>query len=91
MMTVMLGMNDGGGGGGGYTPSNDEQRFNRYKAGMEHIVQTVKQALPNLRITLLEPSPYDDVTEAPQPPDGYNAVLVRYGQFLRERAERNRL
>jgi lysophospholipase L1-like esterase len=91
VMTVMLGMNDGGGGGGGYTASSDEQRFNRYKAGMEHIVQTVKPALPNLRVTLLEPSPYDDVTSAPQPPDGYNAVLVRYGQFLRELAQRNRI
>jgi lysophospholipase L1-like esterase len=91
VMTVMLGMNDGGGGGGGYTSSSDEQRFNRYKAGMEHIVQTVKQALPTLRITLLEPSPFDDVTAAPQPPDGYNAVLVRYGLFLRELAQRNRI
>jgi hypothetical protein len=90
-MTVMLGMNDGGGGGGGYTPSNDEQRFTRYKAGMEHIVQVVKEALPNLRVTLLEPSPFDDVTQAPQPPDGYNSVLVRYGQFLRELAQRNRI
>jgi lysophospholipase L1-like esterase len=91
VMTVMLGMNDGGGGGGGYTPSSDEQRFTRYKAGMEHIVQVVKQALPDLRVTLLEPSPFDDVTQAPQPPEGYNAVLVRYGQFLRELAQRNRL
>jgi len=91
VMTVMLGMNDGGGGGGGYSPSSDEQRFNRYKAGMEHIVQVVKQALPDLRVTLLEPSPFDDVTAAPQPPDGYNAVLVRYGQFLRELAQRNRI
>jgi hypothetical protein len=34
---------------------------------MEHIVQVVKEALPNLRVTLLEPSPFDDVTQAPQP------------------------
>jgi lysophospholipase L1-like esterase len=91
VMTVMLGMNDGGGGGGVYNPSSDEQRFTRYKAGMEHIVQVVKEALPNLRVNLLEPSPFDDVTQAPQAPDGYNAVLVRYGQFLRELAQRNRI
>jgi lysophospholipase L1-like esterase len=91
VMTVMLGMNDGGGGGGGYTPSSDEQRFTRYKAGMEHIVQVVKQALPDLRVTLLEPSPFDDVTQAPQPPDGYNSVLVRYGLYLRELARRTQV
>jgi hypothetical protein len=39
----------------------------------------------------LEPSPFDDVTQAPQPPDGYNSVLVRYGQYLRELARRNQV
>ena len=39
-MTVMLGMNDGG-----YI-AFDEARFNRYSAGMEHILQVVKDGLP---------------------------------------------
>ena len=40
VMTVMLGMNDGG-----YL-AFDEERFNRYKAGMEHILETMKAAFP---------------------------------------------
>jgi lysophospholipase L1-like esterase len=83
VMTVMLGMNDGG-----YI-AFDETRFNRYTAGMEHILQVVKEAFPTVRITLLEPSPYDDVTVEPQFPGGYNGVLVRYGQYVRELARRN--
>jgi len=85
VMTVMLGMNDGG-----YVAFNEE-RFNRYTAGMEHILQVVKDAFPNLRVTLLEPSPYDDVTVEPQFPGGYNGVLVRYGQYVRELGQRNQM
>ena len=83
VMTVMLGMNDGG-----YVALNDE-RFNRYKAGMEHILQVTKQAFPNLRVTLIEPSPYDDITQPPQFPGGYNGVLVAYGQYVADLAKRN--
>ena len=85
VMTVMLGMNDGG-----YI-AFDEERFKRYTAGMEHILQVVKEAFPNLRMTLLEPSPYDDVTQEPLFPGGYNSVLVRYGQYVTELARRNQM
>jgi lysophospholipase L1-like esterase len=83
VMTVMLGMNDGG-----YVELNDD-RFNRYKAGMEHILQVTKQAFPNLRVTLIEPSPYDDITQPEQFPGGYNDVLVAYGQYVADLAKRN--
>ena len=83
VMTVMLGMNDGG------YRAFDQERFDRYTTGMEHILQVTKAAFPSLRITLLEPSPYDDLTEEPQFPGGYNSVLVRYGQYVRELARRN--
>jgi len=85
VMTVMLGMNDGG-----YL-AFDEERFNRYKAGMEHILEVTKKAFPDLRVTLLEPSPYDDVTVEPQFPGGYNSVLVRYGQYMKELGQRNHM
>jgi hypothetical protein len=49
------------------------------KARMEHILQAARRPFRNLRVTLLEPSPYD-VTQEPQFPGGYNSVLVRYGQ-----------
>src|SRR5690242_14394268 len=55
VMTIMLGMNDAG-----YRPF-DEGRFDQYRTGYEHILSFTKAALPDLRFTLIEPSPYDDV------------------------------
>ena len=92
--TIMLGMNDGR-----YRPW-DEAVFKTYSTGYEHIVDTMKQAVPNIRITLIQPSPYDDVTRPPNigapgnrwlKRTGYNKVLIRYGQFVRELAQREGL
>src|SRR5438876_1749045 len=82
VLTIMLGMNDGS-----YRAFNPEI-FERFSSGFESIVRTVKQALPDLRITAIQPSPYDDVTRSPTFAGGYNAVLVRYGKFLGELAAR---
>ena len=84
-MTIMLGMNDGS-----YRAFNPDI-FERYSSGFESIVRNVKQALPEIRITAIQPSPYDDVTRPPTFAGGYNAVLVRYGKFLRELAARENL
>ena len=78
VMTIMLGMNDGS-----YRAFNPDI-FQRYSSGFESIVRSMKQALPDIRITVIQPSPYDDVTRPPTVPGGYNAVLVRYSQFLKE-------
>jgi hypothetical protein len=43
--------------------------------------------MPGIRITAIQPSPYDDVTRAPLFDGGYNAVLVRYGDFLKQLAK----
>jgi len=80
VMTIMLGMNDG------RYRAFDQDIFDTYTNGMKSIVKNVKAAVPGIRITLIEPSPYDDVTRPPLFADGYNAVLVRYGKFLRELA-----
>ena len=80
VMTIMLGMNDG------RYRAFDPEIFNTYAAGCRNIVDTVKKALPGIRITLIQPSPFDDVTREPQFEGGYNAVLVRYGEFLKELA-----
>jgi lysophospholipase L1-like esterase len=85
VMTIMLGMNDGS------YRAFDEGIFKKFSDGYEHIVQVMKQRVPGLRITLIQPSPHDDVAVEPQFPGGYNAVLVRYGQFIKELAERNGL
>ena len=79
----MLGMNDAA------YQDFDPAFFDVYTKGYQHLLDTLRQGLPNLRITLLEPSPFDDVTRPPQyalHDGGYNKVIVRYGQFVRELA-----
>jgi lysophospholipase L1-like esterase len=85
VVTIMLGMNDG------RYQAFDQTVFDTYARGFEHIVQSLKEHLPGVRITAIEPSPYDDVTREPLFPGGYNAVLVRYSQFLRELAKKESL
>ena len=81
VMTIMLGMNDAG-----YS-AYDGKTFDTYAQGYKHILEVVKGALPGIRITAIQPSPYDDVTRPPQVPGGYNAVLVRYSEFVKQLAE----
>jgi len=80
VLTIMLGMNDGG-----YkaaTIGSDEKFF----AGYRHIVDTTRSALPGLRITAIEPSPYDEVTSPAQVTIdngiSYNEVLRGYGKWI---------
>lgn len=80
VMTIMLGMNDG------KYQAFDEQIFDVYNTGYKHILASIKATLPGIRLTLIEPSPYDDVTRATRFPGGYNAVMVRYGQFVKDLA-----
>jgi lysophospholipase L1-like esterase len=85
VVTIMLGMNDGG------VRPFDGRLFEAYSQGYRHIVDTLKRQRPGIRITVLRPSPYDDVTRPPDFDGGYNAVLVRYGDFLEELAAREGL
>jgi lysophospholipase L1-like esterase len=85
VMTIMLGMNDGS-----YkpaTPENDKVFF----TGFENIVNTVRKAEPDVRITAIEPSPYDDVTRPPMFPGGYNAVLVNFSRWISNYGKQNHL
>jgi lysophospholipase L1-like esterase len=82
VMTVMLGMNDGL-----YRPESeatDETFFNGY----EHIVESVRAALPDIRITAIKPSPYDDVTRPPNFPGGDNEVMISFGKWIGNYAEK---
>ena len=78
VMTIMLGMNDGG------YKAFDQQLFDNYAAGYKHIVETVKKQLPGIRITAIQPSPYDDVTREPMFEGGYNKVLLRFSDFVKQ-------
>ncbi len=85
VVTIMLGMNDAS-----YRPFN-QGIFNTFRTGYEHIIASLKQHLPGVRIVLLGPSPYDDVTHKPGFPGGYNAVLIRYDHFVKRLAQKNNL
>jgi len=85
VMTIMLGMNDAS------YRAWDDAIFKTYSTGYEHILETMKQASPATRITLIQPSPFDDVTRPATFEGGYNAVLMRYGQFVKELGEREHL
>lgn len=85
VMTIMLGMNDGS------YRTFDEKIFETYATGYQHIIDSVKKELPGIRITVIQPSPFDDVTQPPRFEGGYNAVLLRYSQFVKELAGREKL
>ncbi len=85
VVTIMLGMNDAS------YRAFDENIFSTYSTGYQHIVERIKKEAPNARVTLIQPSPFDDVTRPPTFPGGYNAVLVRYGGYLKELAQRSGL
>src|SRR3984957_10288936 len=78
MITVMLGMNDGK-----YRPF-ETVLFNKFTTGYRHILDTIHAQVPNARVTVLEPSPYDDFTRPPKFAGSYNAVLLKYGKFVCE-------
>ena len=86
--TFMLGMNDAG------YQDFDQAFFDVYSKGYLHLLETVRQALPGLHITLFQPSPFDEVTRGPQyamRDGGYNKVIIRYGQFVRQLAQEQKL
>ncbi len=59
VVTIMLGMNDAG-----YQPFN-QALFNVYRKGYEHIIAALRKHLPGVRIVVIVPSPFDDVTFKP--------------------------
>ena len=85
VITIMLGMNDA------RYRASDADTFGTFASGYAEIVKHLKRSLPGVRITLIEPSPYDDVTRPPTFEGGYNAVLVQYGGYLKELAKSENL
>lgn len=85
VVTIMLGMNDGS------YRAFDEGIFNTYATGYQHMIDSLKSNLPGVRVTLIQPSPFDDVTRPANFEGGYNAVLVRYGQYVKELARKEKL
>ena len=82
VVTVMLGMNDGR-----YRATTDEIE-SAYLKGYEHLLDSLRTNAPSARVTLLGPSPYDDVTRAPFFAGGYNAVMQHFGVLDRALAQK---
>jgi lysophospholipase L1-like esterase len=80
VVTIMLGMNDG------FYRASDPDILASYETGYRSIVDAIQKQLPNARLTLLKPSPYDDVTRPAMLPGGYNRVLQQFGTFVGELA-----
>jgi hypothetical protein len=76
----MLGMNDF------YYRPDQPGIYSTYVEGYRHIVESLQAKNPRLRITLIQPSPYDDVTREPIFPSGMNAVLLKYSEFVSQLA-----
>jgi lysophospholipase L1-like esterase len=85
VLTIMLGMNDG------QYRAYDDAIFDTFAAGYKHIIDVVQRQLPATRITVIQPSPYDDATRPPTFEGGYNQVLIRYGDFLKQLAQERHL
>jgi lysophospholipase L1-like esterase len=79
MVTFMLGMNDGY-----YRPPNSAIQ-KTYEDGYRSMVDTILSGDPGARLTLIGPSPYDDVTH---PTMQYNEVMQAYSQFDKSEADR---
>jgi lysophospholipase L1-like esterase len=75
VVTIMLGMNDG------FYRAYDPDILGSYKDGYRFIVDAIQKEFPQARLTLLKPSPYDDVTRPETLAGGYNKVLERFGVF----------
>jgi beta-1,2-mannosidase len=84
VVTIMLGMNDGG-----YRATTPEIE-SAYIKGYEHILDSIHEHAPAARVTLIGPSPYDDVTAPPRFPGGYNAVMQHFADIDKDLAQKHR-
>ncbi|MGA3008622.1 MAG: SGNH/GDSL hydrolase family protein [Terracidiphilus sp.] len=71
MITVMLGMNDGGWGQG--SPQIDAA----FQAGYRALLDALHKAAPGAALTLICPTPYDEITHGTEFP-GYSRVIDKF-------------
>ncbi len=81
VITIMLGMNDF------YYRPDEAGIYSTFTEGYTRLVASIQHNNPSVRITLIQPSPYDDVTREPTFPGGGNGVLLKYSAFLAQLAE----
>ncbi len=78
VVTILLGMNDGG-----YTRFN-QAAYDAYARGLTHLVDTLPQQIPGVRLTLLSPTFYDEAAPHARHVHGYNSVLLKYKDFVKK-------
>jgi predicted GH43/DUF377 family glycosyl hydrolase/lysophospholipase L1-like esterase len=83
VVTIMLGMNDGG-----YRATTPDIE-STYVKGYEHILDSIHEHTPGARVTLIGPSPYDDVTAPPTFRGGYNAVMEHFADLDKDLAQKH--
>jgi lysophospholipase L1-like esterase len=84
VVTVMLGMNDG------YYVPFEQKYFDIYTKGYRELLAAIESNVPDARITLLTPTPYDEVTHGTEFAH-YNESVSRNAAFVRELAASSHL
>jgi lysophospholipase L1-like esterase len=84
VVTIMLGMNDG------YYVPYDPKYQAIYEDGYRKLLASIQSALPQARITLISPTPYDELTHGTEFPH-YNQVIARYAAFVKDLAASSHL
>lgn len=82
VVTVLLGMNDGR-----YMALADWIET-EYTKGYLHILDSIHTNAPQARITLLGPTPFDEVTRPSEVAGGYNATMVHFADLNKEWAQK---
>jgi lysophospholipase L1-like esterase len=79
VITIMLGMNDG------YYMAFDQKYLDIYKDGYRKLLDAIRVQTPAARLTLISPTPYDEVTHGTEFAH-YNEVVSRHAAFVKELA-----
>lgn len=84
VITIMLGMNDG------YYMTFNQKYLDIYKDGYRKLLDAIEVQAPSARITLVSPTPYDEVTHGTEFAH-YNEVVSRHAAFVKELATQEHL
>jgi lysophospholipase L1-like esterase len=84
VVAIMLGMNDG------YYMPFDPKYLDIFENGYRDLARTIAAQAPSPRITLISPTPYDEVTHGTEFAR-YNEVVSRHAAFVKELAASSHL
>ncbi len=84
VVTIMLGMNDG------YYMPFEQKYFDVFEDGYRKLLTSIQAGAPGARITLISPTPYDEVTHGTEFAH-YNDTVHRYAEFVPDFATQSHL